>query len=418
MSDTFTTPTVDAPPPPPTEVTIPEQGSPGGSGEVGEQTPRKSLEQQSIERAVARRESIERAFQKSKDATAEKKAATEPKEEGKSPGEERGKPEQKAQHKSDNRDTQKLQQQQRNRGEGGRFAPAQSAEGATEAGRPVATPSKYAPLAETAPYREAPPRLSDAAKAEWHGTPESVRAATTQAFEQYEKGIQQYRQVAEAFQPLAHYHQQAQQDGTNLRTVLDNYVGMEQKLRGDLFGGLELIVHNLNMAHPDGRRVNAYDVCAAYLQQSPEQRRLTQQNNNAQSQHAILQQMRQEQQKLATSLHQMQYQQRFTWTRAQIDAFANSHPGFDERSDLIKQELNHGYPLDVAYDRAMKLRPGNGSTQAAQTRNTSAQTRDEIDRSISGAPSNGAAASYRAPKKSGSNGEALRNALRRVRSGV
>ena len=129
-------------------------------------------------------------------------------------------------------------------------------------------------------------------------------------------------------------------------------------------------------------------------------------------------QLHQTVQSLATSLHQMQYQQRFTVTRSEIDRFADSHPGFDERSDLIKQELDHGYPLDVAYDRAMKLRPGNGSTHAAQTRNTSAQTRDEIDRSISGAPANGAAASYRAPKKSGSNREALATALRRAKSGV
>jgi hypothetical protein len=159
-------------------------------------------------------------------------------------------------------------------------------------------------------------------------------------------------------------------------------------------------------------------VAAAYLQQSPEQRRLTQQNNNSQAQHHQLQQIRQEQQKLATTFRQMQYHQHYSTTLAEIHRFADSHPGFDERSDLIKEELNHGYPLPEAYKRAMALRPGNGSTHAAQTRNTSAQTRDETDRSISGAPSNGAAASYRTPKKSGSNGEALRNALRRVRSGV
>jgi hypothetical protein len=298
---------------------------------------------------------------------------------------------------------------------------AKSAEAppATEAGRPGEQPAqRYAPLAETAPYRDPPPRFSDAAKADWAGVPESVRGATDLVMRQYEQGIQQYRQVAEAFQEVGDYYHQARQDGTNLRTVLDNYTGMERKLRGDLFGGLELIIHNLGMQHPDGRRVTAHDVAAAYLQQSPEQRRLTQQGNYAQAQHAQLQQIQQEQQRLATHFQQMQYQQRFSQSRSMIDQFADSHPGFDERSDLIKQELDHGYPLHVAYERAMKLRPGNGSTQAAQTRNTSAQTRDEIDRSISGAPTNGAAASYRTPKKSGSNREALSTALRRVRSGV
>ena len=402
----------DAPAPQaPAEVTIPDQAAGGGAGEVGPQSPSKTAEQIATERAISRRETIEKAFAKAK-TEAEVKASKQGNEgnegkDGKKPVQ--AKPDPKA-------------QQPRNRGDGGRFVTAQpgTAPAGEDAGRPgeQLAPQKHAPLAEDAPYRDPPPRFSDAAKSDWAAVPESVRGATDQAFRQYEQGIQQYRQVAEAFQPIAHYYQQAQQDGTDLKTVLDNYVGMERKLRGDLFGGLDLIVHNLGMQHPDGRRVTAYDVCAAYLQQSPEQRRLSQQNNNSQAQHVQIGQLHQTVQSLATSLHQMQYQQRFTVTRSEIDRFADSHPGFDERSDLIKQELDHGYPLDVAYDRAMKLRPGNGSTHAAQTRNTSAQTRDEIDRSISGAPANGAAASYRAPKKSGSNREALATALRRAKSGV
>ena len=404
MSDTLTATVADVPLVQ-TEVTIPEQGSAGGVGEVGKQTPDKSPDQIAAERALGRRQAVERAFEKAK-ATAETKAATDAKERGKTAGEERG--------KSDQEKTERPRDR-------GRFVSAKSAEAppATEAGRPGEQPAqRYAPLAETAPYRDPPPRFSDAAKADWAGVPESVRGATDLVMRQYEQGIQQYRQVAEAFQEVGDYYHQARQDGTNLRTVLDNYTGMERKLRGDLFGGLELIIHNLGMQHPDGRRVTAHDVAAAYLQQSPEQRRLTQQGNYAQAQHAQLQQIQQEQQRLATHFQQMQYQQRFSQSRSMIDQFADSHPGFDERSDLIKQELDHGYPLHVAYERAMKLRPGNGSTQAAQTRNTSAQTRDEIDRSISGAPTNGAAASYRTPKKSGSNREALSTALRRVRSGV
>jgi hypothetical protein len=389
-------------------VTIPEQGSAGGVGEVGKQAPDKSPEQIAADNAIARRASVEKAFEKAKLA-AEARAKADPKDLGKTPGEERGK-----QAKPD-----QTEQQQRNRGERGRFAPAQPADTApVEAGQPGEQPQRHAPLPETAPYREAPPRFSDAARADWNGAPESVRAATTQAFQQYEKGIQQYRQVAEAFQPIAHYHQMAADEGTDLRTVLDNYRGMEQKLKGDLFGGFDLITHNLGYKHPDGRPVTFHDVASAYLQQSPEQRGLVQQRNNAQAQHMMLQEIKQEQQRLATEYQRMQYQQRYSMSLEQINRFADSHPGFDERSDLIKQELDHGYPIDIAYDRAMKLRPGNGSTHAAQTRNTSAQTRDEVDRSISGAPSNGTTASYRTQKKSGSNREALSNALRRVRTGV
>lgn len=399
--------TVADAPLPPLEVTIPEQGSGGGNGEVGKQAPDKSPDQIASERAIARREAVEKAFAKGR-AAAETRAKEGGKELVKAPSEERGK---QAAPEAGKPEPVKP----RPRGDFGRFAPAQPEE--ADPKEAISTPPPRRELPETAPYREPPPRFSEAAKADWHGAPDSVRAATTQAFQQYEQGIQQYRAAAQAFGEVQDYYQQARQDGTNLRTVLDNYVGMEQKLRGDLFSGLDLIVHNLNIHHPDGRKVTAYDVCAAYIQQSPEQRRMAQQGNYVQAQAAQLQQMRQEQQRIANSIHQMQYQQNFTQTRSAIDQFADSHPGFDERSDLIKQELEHGYPLPVAYERAMKLRPGNG-THAAQTRTTSAQTRDEIDRSISGAPTNGAAASYRTPKKSGSNREALANALRRARTGV
>ena len=230
-------------------MTIPEQGSAGGVGEVGKQTPDKSPEQVAAERSLARRASVERAFEKAK-ATAEAKAATDDKDKGKPPaksGENQQQPQQPepAAKEPWRRRTVRLRA-------AGRGAPA------NEAGRPGAQQpaQRYAPLAETAPYREPPPRFSDAAKADWHGVPESVRGATDQAFRQYEQGIQQYRGAAEAFSEVGDYYQQARQDGTSLRTVLDNYTGMERKLRGDLFGGLELIIHNLGMQHPDGRRVS------------------------------------------------------------------------------------------------------------------------------------------------------------------
>lgn len=373
---------------------------------MGVQTPEKSAEQRAMERAVARRASIEKAFAKvsaaaADDADAKKQAQTSGEKTGEKPEQPVKKPE-------------------RDRGDKGRFVSAKPATASdVEAGRPAEAAPQRTPLADDAPYREPPQRFDPAAKADWHGAPESVRAATTKAFEQYENGIRQYREAAENFQQVRHYHDLARRHGTELATVLDNYTGMENKLRGDLIGGLDLIVNNLNLRHPDGRRIGLVDVAAHILQTTPEQRRLTQAQNTAQAHDAKIGQLHQVVQSLATNLHQMQYHQRFTAVRSQIDQFADSHPGFDERSDLIKQELDHGYSVEVAYDRAMKLRPGNGSTHAAQTRNASAQTRPEgIDRSISGAPTNGSQNSLPARKKSGSNREALLNAVRRVRSGV
>lgn len=384
---------------------IPDQSPTGANGEIGQQTPDKSPEQREHERNTARRASVEKAFAKARTA-AEAKESSEPKDnesKGKTPSEDRGKPEAKG--------------EERPRGERGRFAPRDAQEGG-KGGTQEAR--QYAPLADDAPYRDPPPRFSEPAKKEWAAVPESVRGAIYTAHQEMQNGIRHYQKQAEAFNHIRDYHELARQGGTDLRTALDNYWGIEKKLRTDLFGGIDLIINNLNRPGPNGGRYNVYDFARDVLSLSPDQHRLTQQQNVTQAQNHRMGQLYQTVEKLAAGFHQMQYRQQFTWTRSQIDQFADSHPGFDERSDIIKQELDHGYPLDEAYRRAIRLRPlnGNGATHAAQTRNTSAQTRDEIDRSISGAPTNGAAASYRAPKKSGSNREALINAQRRARSGV
>jgi hypothetical protein len=406
-----TAPADVAPPQPPTEVTIPDQGPQGGSGETGQQTTPKTHEMRQWEKAAQRRGAIERAFEKSRAAQAAKNEGQEKSESRSAKGPD---------------STEKPPERHPNRGEGGRFAAAQPVAGSTPSsdssdasGRPAGQqPSRYVPLAETAPYREPPPRFDDGAKADWHGAPESVRAATTKAFQQYERGIHQYRQAAEAFHQVRDYHEMAAQTGQNLRQVLQNYHGMEQRLRQDLFGGVDLIINNLGHTKRDGSRYTVRDFAADVLRLSPDQHRLTQQQNVQHAQHLQTQRLHQTVERLATGFQQMQYHQRFSHTLSEVDRFAASHPGFDERSDLIKAELDHGYPLHVAYDRAMKLRPGNGATHAAQTRNAPAQTRDDIDRSISGAPTNGSVHPSQRQKPSSSNREALAKALKRVRAGA
>jgi hypothetical protein len=59
----------------------------------------------------------------------------------------------------------------------------------------------------------------------------------------------------EAMRPLRPYHDLARQQGTTLHEAVDNYVGIENKLRADPIGGLDVIINNLNLRTPDGRRI-------------------------------------------------------------------------------------------------------------------------------------------------------------------
>ena len=82
-------------------------------------------------------------------------------------------------------------------------------------------------------------------------------------------------------------------------------------------------------------------------------------------------------------------------------------------SDLIHREIQLGFNLDQAYQRAELLRP---ATHAAQTRSAThaAQTR-AADRSIHGAPAGAAAPGrVRGNGKPPERREAILNAMRRV----
>lgn len=312
------------------------------------------------------------------------------------------------------------------RGERGQFAPREqsAANGATppngrqqpgQPGQQQRAPHKQLPA--NAPYREAPPRFSEGGKADWADTSENVRADIHRMHSEFGKAYQAYRADHEAMNPIRHYHQMALQHGTTLDRALNNYVTMEQKLRQDPIGGLDVIVHNLNLQTPDGRRLGLRDIAYAVLSQTPDQLRMMQQGNVQNATSHQLGALHQELAGLKNQMQRMHTQQQFVYTRSAVDQFADQHPRFDELGDLIHAELQYGFDLPTAYRRAELLRP---ATQAAQTRTASAQTRPP-DRSISGAPDAGPSngTSRRTDGKAArSTRDAVEHAMKRVSSAL
>ena len=274
--------------------------------------------------------------------------------------------------------------QARDRGEGGRFAPRSEAQRSQ-------SPSPQSQGAGTAiPYGQPLKRMRDDAKAEWAKAPESVRRDVHRIHQEYAKAYQQYRGDHEVMNTLRPYHELARSQGTTLPAALNNYTGIENKLRRDPIGGLDVIVNNLNLRTQDGHRITLPDLAYHILNQSPEQHRLTTAQNQQIALQRQLQQVQQHQQALAQQQAHMQYQQRFVYTRGAVDRFAEANPRLDELGDLIERELRLGFDLPTAYQRANLLRPARAGTPAAQTRTPAPQTRNS-DRSISGAPDGGAA---------------------------
>jgi len=407
---------------------------------VGSQAPDKPSSEQP--RAESRREAIQKAFAKARETNPPKAADAkmghnQPPEETKREVPQRR--ETREREKLEPIDLRKRpadQPRAEQPREQGRFAPAKAADepqrqqaaqqqggaqGAQTAAQTQAAGAQTAPLPDTAPYAKAPPRMTDRAKSEWGATPESVRADVHRMHVEFDGAYKRYKGDHETMKTLRPFEAMAREHGTTLQRALNNYVGMEQKLRTDVVGGLDIIVNNLNLQTPDGQRLTLRDVAHHILNQSPEQHKLRQ-NENAQS--AASQQIGQLHQMvstLASGIKEMQYERQFANTRTALDRYAEDpkHPRFDELADLIEQEVKLGFDIDTAYQRAELLRPG--PARAAQTRTngtgngTAAQTRNP-DRSIHGAPdvasSNGASRA-KGGKPVGRR-EAIANAMRRV----
>lgn len=307
----------------------------------------------------------------------------------------------------------------------GRFAPKNLSEvGATSEGlgdaaakgriEPPVKPAAHT-LPENAPYREAPPRMSEAAKADWASTPESVRGDIHRVQQEFGKAYSQLKPMADAYQPVARFDQMARQHGTTLEKALTNYVGMEQKLRSDVIGGLDVIINNLGLKAQDGSPIGLRDIAYHVLSQSPEQLAQLQQGNVQKAAGQQIGALHQEIAGLKNALHQMHSAQQFTYTQAQVNQFADSHPRFDELIPLIERELQLGFDLETAYRRAELLNP---ASTAPQTRATAAQTRAPADKSISGSPGAAVtAAPRRASEKPTGRREAIANAIKRVNGG-
>ena len=394
---------------------------------VGPQTPDKTPQQRRSETAS---DAVKAAFERAQNPPA--KQARPPRDDKPAPKA----ADAKAGHNQPPEETPKLDlkkrpdQQAQPRGDRGQFAPRQKDESQTgivghaqqnaqnaQNAQNGQNGQQYQRLPPHAPFAEPPQRVSEAARRDWAATPETVRGDIHRLHQEADGIYRRYRGDFETMETIRPFHQMAQQHGTTLQKALNNYVSMEHKLRADPIAGLDVIVNNLNLRAPNGQKLTFRDIAYHVLSQSPEQLKQLQQGNQQQAASQQIGALHQEISGLKQHLHQMHTQQQFAYTRSAVDQFAASHPRFDELGGAIERELNLGFPLDVAYQRADLLYP---ATHADQTRNTSAQTRDNTDRSIHGspdvAPSNGASRRPKEPSRTPR--DAVMNAVARLNGGI
>jgi hypothetical protein len=269
------------------------------------------------------------------------------------------------------------------RGEDGKFA-------AKEGAKPAEGEAKPAEAAKPAPRIEAPHRYSTEAKTAWDATPDAVKAETHRALSEMEKGIEKYRNDAQAYESVRQFDEQARQSGRQLAEVLNDYTGMERLLRENPVAGFERVAQNLG--------INFRDLAAHVLNQTPDQQQ-------SRSEQTVLELRREladlRQQMTGVNSHiTQQHQNSIT---SQVDAFARENPRFDELSDSIAHMLKTGFATDLAdaYSKADRLNPvPQPMTPPAPAAPAPVSLNPAGTRTVTGAPSNGSDPSPRAQASS------------------
>lgn len=287
------------------------------------------------------------------------------------------------------------------RDETGKYSSDKPKEPIAEAAKAVETVAvkadPAAPIKAAAPS-DSPARFSQDAKDAWATTPDPVKVEVNRAIKELEQGHTKYKTDAEAFHTIREFDEMAKRGGTDLRTALGKYVGMEQLLRQDNIKGLQAICDNIG--------IPLREVAAKILGQTPEE--------NASQSDATIRELKHELAGLKQQLGgvtQHITHQRETSLMDNITSFAAKpeNSRFDELADDIAFFLKSGRTQDLseAYRLAERLNPA--PAQATVDTKPTASSAAAIDlvaqtqkgsKSINGAPSSGSNPALRKPSKS------------------
>lgn len=204
----------------------------------------------------------------------------------------------------------------------------------------------------------APAHFLPRAKEAWPSTNEDVRAEVHRMVENYEKGLNEYRESHEFRKELKQYEDMAKAEGTTVKEALGNFARIQSLLRSNPTEGIQRVLASIN--------VTPQQYAQHILGQAQQQR----DNPQAAQQNQLGQTVQQLQQQIADM--QKQAQQRDEESRLQqvaqqfIEPFKAEHPRYDELEADIALFLNSGKipstlskqdRLDAAYDMAVRINP-------------------------------------------------------------
>lgn len=201
------------------------------------------------------------------------------------------------------------------------------------------------PAKKQSAFRDPPQRFDDAAKSEWESVPETVRGAIHRSQREMEQGIEKYKADAEAYGSVKQYAEMAKQSGTDLKTALDNYTGLEKMLRQNPIQGLEQVVQNLGLKDPNGQPVTLRAIAHHITGMKPEQAAQQQDQANAALRQEIADLKRQIS-GVSSHVEQQQVSARQQTAQNEWQSFVQENPRAAELEGEIAEVLRKYPPSD------------------------------------------------------------------------
>lgn len=262
---------------------------------------------------------------------------------------------------------------------------------------------------------EAPKNFLPDAKELWRNTPRSVKRDVDNMAREYERQVEQHREVSERYEAVREFDEVARQHGGDLRQTLARVAEVESLMASNPIAAINSILMQAGPRKADGQPYSLFEVAQSVV-------------NGGQDRYNEAVQVRQQAQQAQPNAEVEQLRQQMAEMQAQtmeatvIAPFRTEHPRYDElrediafflRSGRIPQSLNPADRLEAAYDMAVRINPSpsvDDPAPAAQVPDRRVDTSNG-SKSIKSTP--GAVSSDAEPKRGGSIGDMLRSNLKR-----
>lgn len=209
-------------------------------------------------------------------------------------------------------------------------------------------------------FQEPPARFLPKSREVWANVPNAVKADFHRISQEMEQETAQYKQSHEAYEQVKEFDEMAKQSGTNLKTALTAYVGLEKLLRADPVRGIAEVLKNVGLT-PQQYAQHVMQNPQAHVAQAPQQQ---QRDPEVAQMKQMLEQMTQRQAEDEARRREEEINNQV------IRPFQESHPRFQElelpitnilKSGVIElqygKNLSYADRLEIAYAMAEGINP-------------------------------------------------------------